>query len=289
MKKIVRRRKFFRVNNPLSFGILCAMILIFIAGATYALAAGVISPAVRSYRDLNSTPTIAPTDTPAPTSVPTPTPTPEIQQAEESPDPNTTPVPSGKPLSTFIIGIDPARSYSSKIQGVSTKIYANRLNYSIATLVKNKLEELGATVIFSLSDVRDTTDSAGRAKLMNSSNVDFVLRLECNFVNSKSTHGAIMWVPASHPKQEECEQLATAVLKSYIAATGLSVAAFEGQSIRHKDDQVILNQTEAPIAILIMGYISNAEEDLKLNDGAFQQTMSDGIVNGIMAYLGIAQ
>ena len=38
-----------------------------------------------------------------------------------------------------------------------------------------------------------------------------------------------------------------------------------------------------------MGYISNAEEDLKLNDGAFQQTMSDGIVNGIMAYLGIAQ
>ena len=286
MKKIVRRRKYFRVNNPLSFGILCAMILIFIAGLTYALASGVISPAVRNYREMNATP--APTLVPTPTSVPTPSPTPEIQEIEETPAPEETPVPSGKPLSTFIIGIDPARSYSSKIQGVSTKIYANRLNYAIATLVKNKLEDLGATVVFSLSDIKDTTDSSGRARLMNSSNVDFVLRLECNYVNSRATHGAIMWVPSNHPKQEECEQLATAVLKSYIAATGLSIAEYEGQSIRHKDDQVILNETEAPIAILIMGYISNPDEDLKLNEGSFQQTMADGIVNGIMDYLGIS-
>ena len=263
------------------------MILLFISGATYALASGVISPAVRTYREINATP--VPTAVPTPTSVPSPTPTVEVEVVEETPVPDSTPVPSGKPLSTFIIGIDPARSYTSKIQGVSTKIYANRLNYAIATLVKNKLEDLGATVVFSLSDIKDVKDSPARASLMNSSNVDFVLRLECNYVNSKSTRGAIMWVPANHPKQEECEQLATAVLKSYIAATGLDIATYEGQSIRHKDDQVIFNETEAPIAILIMGYISNPDEDLKLNDGAFQQVMADGIVNGIMAYLGIAQ
>ena len=230
-----------------------------------------------------------PTTVPTPTAAPSPTPTVEIQEVEETPAPEETPVPSGKPLSTFIIGIDPARNYSSKIQGVSTKIYANRLNYAIATLIKNKLEDLGATVVFSLNDIKDIKDSPARAKLMNSSNVDFVLRLECNYVNSKTTHGAIMWVPVNHPKQDECEQLATAVLKSYISATGLPVAEYEGQSIRHKDDQVIFNETEAPIATLIIGYISNPEEDLKLNDGAFQQTMADGIVNGILAYLGIAQ
>ena len=64
MKKIVKRRRTFRINNPLAFGILCAMILILLIGVSYALVAGVISPAIVKYRVANATPTIAPTVAP---------------------------------------------------------------------------------------------------------------------------------------------------------------------------------------------------------------------------------
>ena len=36
MKKIRPRRKFLRINTPMSFGILCALLLILIGGGTYA-------------------------------------------------------------------------------------------------------------------------------------------------------------------------------------------------------------------------------------------------------------
>ena len=65
MKKIVKRRRTFRINNPLAFGILCAMILILLAGVTYALVAGVISPAIVQYRVANATPAPTPSPTPA--------------------------------------------------------------------------------------------------------------------------------------------------------------------------------------------------------------------------------
>ena len=58
MKKIVKRRRTFRINNPLAFGILCAMILILLIGVSYALVAGVISPAIVKYKVANATPTM---------------------------------------------------------------------------------------------------------------------------------------------------------------------------------------------------------------------------------------
>ena len=64
MKKIKPRRRRLRINSPLSFGVLCALILLLIGGAAYGLAAGVISPAVRAYQEAHATPTPSPTSSP---------------------------------------------------------------------------------------------------------------------------------------------------------------------------------------------------------------------------------
>ena len=82
MKKIVKRRRTFRINNPLAFGILCAMILVLLAGITYALVAGVISPAIVSYQVAHATPTPAPTVAPV-----TATPSPTVDPMQPTPTP----------------------------------------------------------------------------------------------------------------------------------------------------------------------------------------------------------
>ena len=289
MKKIVKRRRTFRINNPLAFGILCAMILIMLIGVSYAIVAGVISPAIVKYQVANNTPTPAPTVAPV-TATPSPTVDPALPTPTPSLEPGSTPTPTIPPagkLEGHVIGIDPARGYSSKIQGVSTKIYANRLNYAVATLVKELLEEEGATVVFSLSSVKDDKTATERAAIFNSGGVEFALRIECNYVNATDTRGAMAWIPETHDQKASCSKLASAVLNAYIDATGLPLREVKGESIIEKSDETFFNKTEAPVCTLFIGHISNATEDKKINDADFQKTMAQGIVNGILNYLGI--
>ena len=289
MKKIVKRRRTFRINNPLAFGILCAMILILLIGVSYALVAGVISPAIVKYKVANATPTLAPTVAPV-TATPSPTVDPLLPTPTPSLEPGATPTPTLEPagkLDGRIIGIDPARGYSSQIKGVSTKVYANRLNYAVASLVKEKLEQEGATVVFTLSSVKDDKTSAERAAIFNNGGVEFVLRIECNSVSATDTRGAMAWIPETHDQKDACKSLANAVLSAYVDATGLSLREVKGESIIEKSDETFFDKTEAPVCTLFIGHISNAEEDKKINDSDFQQTMAEGIVNGILSYLGI--
>lgn len=291
MKKIVKRRRTFRINNPLAFGILCAMILVLLAGITYALVAGVISPAIVSYQVAHATPTPAPTVAPV-TATPSPTVDPNLPTPTPSLEPGATPTPTAVPpgsLDGHIIGIDPARGYSSQIQGVSTKIYANRLNYAVATLVKEKLEAEGATVVFTLSSVKDDMTAAQRVKVLNNGNVEIAIRIECNSVGSSDTRGAMAWVPKTHDKKSECDLLATTVLSAYVEATGLPLREVNGESVINKTDETFLNDTKAPVFTLFLGHISNSTDDKKINDADFQTTMAQAIVNGILKYLGVNQ
>lgn len=291
MKKIVKRRRTFRINNPLAFGILCAMILILLAGVTYALVAGVISPAIAQYRVANASPTPSPTVAPV-TATPSPTIDPNGPTASPTLEPGTTPTPTAAPagaLDGHVIGIDPARGYSSQIQGVSTKVYANRLNYAVATLVKERLEAEGATVVFTLADVKDDKTASERATILDNGKVELAVRIECNYVSASDTRGAMAWVPEDHDRKSDCDKLASDVLEAYIDATGLPKRVLKDVSIVEKSDETFLNKTDAPVCTLFIGHISNSAEDKKINDAEFQKTMAQGIVNGILKYLGINQ
>ena len=291
MKKIVKRRRTFRINNPLAFGILCAMILVLIAGITYALVAGVVSPAIVSYQVAHATPSPTPTVAPV-TATPSPTVDPMLPTPTPTLEPGTTPAPTPEPAGALdgrIIGLDPARGYSSKIQGTSTKVYANRLNFAVATLVKEKLEAQGATVVFTLSSVKDDKTASQRVKILNDGNVEIAIRIECNSVKSSDTRGAMAWVPEKHDKKAECDKLANTVLGAYIEATGLPLREVKDKSIIDKSDETFLSDTKAPVFTLFLGHISNSAEDKKINDAEFQKTMAQAIVDGILKYLGVNQ
>ena len=291
MKKIVKRRRTFRINNPLAFGILCAMILVLLAGITYALVAGVVSPAVVKYQIAHATPSPTPTVAPV-TATPSPTVDPLLPTPSPTLEPGATPTPTLEPAGALdgrIIGLDPARGYSSKIQGTSTKVYANRLNFAVATLVKEKLEAQGATVVFTLSSVKDDKTAAERVKILNAGNVELAIRIECNSVKSSDTRGAMAWVPEKHDKKVECDKLASTVLAAYVEATGLPLREVKDKSIIDKNDETFLKDTKAPVFTLFLGHISNSAEDKKINDAEFQKTMAQAIVDGIFKYLGVNQ
>ncbi len=286
----MERRRKLRVNNPVSFGILCAMVLVFAVAAVYSLAMGVVVPGVRKIQAMNATPSPTPLATPTPELTPlllagtedlpevTPTPDP-------TPTPAPTPIPGGK-LYGKTIGIDPARGYDSKIKGVSSGIYANRINFNLAQVLKPLLEAEGAVVVLTYDDVTQSPTEESRVKVLNNGKIDVALRIDVNSVKSTDTRGAMAWIPSKHEKMGDCQRLAETVLESYVAATGMPRRISGGTAIQKKSDKDVLNDTSAPVAILFLGHISNKADDAKINADDARDTIAQSIVNGLIAYFG---
>jgi N-acetylmuramoyl-L-alanine amidase len=154
-------------------------------------------------------------------------------------------------------------------------------------LVQERLKALGAEVVVPLAKVTDDMETPKRVEILNDAKVDLAVRIECNFVETPDTRGAIMWTCGDHKQVKDCDKLARAILTAYTDATEMPVQEYNGESIRHKNDESFLRDVDAPTCALIMGYISNRTDDTNLNDEDFQKKVADSIVEGILAFLGI--
>ena len=217
MKKIVSRRKKFRINTPMSFGILCAVLLILVGGGVYALAAGVVAPTVQRIEAAKVTPTPDPTSTPELI-----TPIPEDQRTSPAPeedpdamlttttdpitgaimpaDPNTlaegTPEPTATPapLAGRTIVIDAGKSKGGTHRGVSSKTYEYKINLAFAQALQEELTGLGASVVMTRESNDEVVGAKSRIKTINNSGADLAISLFCNDLDNNKTRGAEAFV-----------------------------------------------------------------------------------------------
>ena len=56
------------------------------------------------------------------------------------------------------------------------------------------------------------------------------------------------------------------------------------QGIQENDTMTGINWCEMPVAILEMGYMTNAKDDVNMSQDDFQKKMVQGIANGIDQY-----
>ena len=80
---------------------------------------------------------------------------------------------------------------------------------------------------------------------------------------------------------EESARLSQCILDSYCAITG-----FQNLGVQYYDNMTGINWSTVPVTILEMGFMTNQYDDTQMNDAAFQDTMTEGIANGIDAYFG---
>ena len=74
---------------------------------------------------------------------------------------------------------------------------------------------------------------------------------------------------------------AEALLPAMVEATGA-----QSDGIFRRDTYTGLNWSEVPSILVEMGFMTNEEEDYKLNDPAYQQLLVQGMVEGVCAYMG---
>ena len=207
--------------------------------------------------------------------------------------------------SAFLIAIDPghqghanlgqepigpgASSTKNKVaagtSGRATGVPEYQLTLDVSLKLRDVLLEKGYEVLMIREDNDVDISNAERAKMANEAEADVFIRIHANGSDSSSANGAMtICQTSSNPYNSEyyvdSKRLSELVLDAYTEETGI-----RSERVWETDTMSGINWCTVPVTILEMGYMTNPEEDSKMQDPDFQETMVDGIAAGIEAYL----
>ncbi len=175
---------------------------------------------------------------------------------------------------------------TSGTSGRYTGVPEYQLTLDISLKLRDRLEELGYEVILTREDNDTAISNSERAMLANDAGADFSIRIHADGSEDSSASGATALIPGyDNPYvgnlAAESERLASCVLNAYCASTGMN-----NRGITYHNDMTGINWSTIPVMILEMGFMTNPNDDVNMQDEAYQEFMVEGIVNGIEQYYG---
>ena len=173
---------------------------------------------------------------------------------------------------------------SSGTAGVKTRIPEYKLNLAVSLKLRDALEKYGATVILTRTENDVDISNAERAAIANEVNADLYFRIHADGSTDKSINGVSVLIPGKgHITDkyilEESEKAGGCILKGFIEATGA-----ERRGMPKRNDLSGFNWCKVPMVLIEMGFMSNVNEDEKLNSSEYQDKMVAGMTNGIIDY-----
>lgn len=167
--------------------------------------------------------------------------------------------------------------------GVATGIPEYEFNLNFSRCLKQMLESAGYRVVM----IRDSNDvnlsNQERAAIANASGAEVYLRIHANG-GPKAVQGIETYYPSKNNPDvghlsDASMQLSELILSEMAAATS---AKPRGAIAR--DDLTGTNFAQMPTSLIECGYMSNPEEDKKLNDPSYQEAMAIGILRALDRY-----
>lgn len=164
--------------------------------------------------------------------------------------------------------------------GTDSGVKEDGLNLAVAKLVQAGLREAGCEVIMTRNDhnaigANKNEDMRKRRQIMQQPEVNLVVSIHMNTFRDRSIKGPMAFYMKG---SAEGERLAKSVIESVCTAIGSSVRA------ANPGDYFVIRENKVPAVLVECGFLSNAEDEKRLQDQAHQKKLAEGIVGGIMAY-----
>ncbi len=174
-------------------------------------------------------------------------------------------------------------------KGVSSGVPEYQLTLTVALQLRDELLKRGYTVVM----IRETNDinlsNKERAELAGSLGAEAFLRLHADGANSSSAHGSSALCPTANSPYcagiyGDSRRLSESVLSHMTALTGA-----RNRGVTETDAMSGINWCSVPVSIVEMGFMTNPEEDARMQDAAYQKKLVQGMADGLDAYFGMSR
>ena len=210
---------------------------------------------------------------------------------------NTLPVQQqeSKPLAGQKIVIDPGHGGVDSGVHYQEAVLEKQINLELALSLREALEHLGAEVLLTREDDRDTSqlvpgspdtrykrDMQGRVKYINESEASFFLSLHVNSCEVATVRGPIVFYC---DRFQENIYLAESVQKNLnkVAPGGPEIGGYIHRKIK-EGDFYLLKETIVPGVIVETGFLTNPEERALLTDSSYINRLAGAISQGVIEY-----
>jgi len=123
---------------------------------------------------------------------------------------------------------------------------------------------------------RQRKDLANRVEIAKKNKADILISLHLNWSNDRNAKGAIMFFQKHNSKSKE---LVNCIQKAFLES-GLEI--WEPPTSR---DLYILRNSPVPAVLIELGFVSNDEELILLQDEKYQEKLVNAICSGIKEYI----
>ena len=174
---------------------------------------------------------------------------------------------------------------TSGTEGAATGVEEYKLTLKVAKQLSAMLKEQGCKVVLTRTNSKSALSCVQRAEIANKAKADAYLRIHANSFSVSSVTGAeTLCVTRNNPYvstklYKKSYALSKAVLDAYVSATGCVK-----RSICETDELSGNNWSKVPTTLIELGFMSNPDEDRKMQTSAYQKKMVKGMANGIKAY-----
>ena len=161
-------------------------------------------------------------------------------------------------------------------KGVRTKNAEYKLTLDISLYLKEHLEKLGAQVVMTRTSNDVNINDIERAEILNKAGADLSLSIHLNDSDDKKAAGFTARAKYSDLESQAIGQI---VLENACRVSGAAM-----KKLSRSNSYIFLNWSNMPALLLECGYLSNAEEDVKLNSPVYQNLLAQGIAEGVYEY-----
>lgn len=200
------------------------------------------------------------------------------------------------PLSGLVIGINPgcqeisnrrelplapgsgktAQAVESSEKGVTTKTPEYKITLEVSLLLKDALEKMGAQVVLTRTTHDVNLNNIERAEILNQAGADLTVQIHTGYSSNKKTSGITVRAKYSDSESQAIGQI---ILENACRVSGANM-----QKMHKSNSYISMNWSKAPSVYVECGYLSNSDEDVKLNSPVYQELIARGIAEGIQEY-----
>lgn len=170
--------------------------------------------------------------------------------------------------------------------GIRTGVPEYELTLSVSLKLREELQLRGYNVLMTRESNDVPVSCVQRADVANQAGADAYVRIHANGAENQNAVGAMtICITPQNPYVSECygesRRLSDCVIGTFCEAVGC-----ENDGVWETDSMSGNNWSQVPTTIVEMGYMTNPEEDQKMQMPEYQAQMVRGIADGLDLFFG---